>query len=95
MVDYATSLHIMAPIFVREDAEIINGVFRDFWVNWAGPPTTLELDPSKPNLSDSLAEFREGMGVDLQYIAAGSQRQLGKVERHGSWFEEIFKRESM
>ena len=65
---------------------------RDSWVNWAGPPLLLELDPSKPNLSDSLGSFCEGLGINAQHTAADSHWQLGKVERHGHWFAKIFER---
>lgn len=46
IVDYATSLHVMAPIFTKENAELIKGVFRDTWITWAGPPKLLEMDPT-------------------------------------------------
>lgn len=92
IVDYATSMHVMAPIFTKESAELIKGVFRDSWVNWAGPPEVLETDPSEPNMSRDVANFCDGLGIHIQSIAAGSHWQLGKVERHGSWFESIFQR---
>ena len=92
IVDYASSLHIMAPIFQKENAELLKGVLRDSWIAWAGPPKVLELDPSRPNLSDALGEYCEGLGIDLLYTAADSHWQLGKVERHGGWFEKIFSR---
>eukprot|EP00435_Cladocopium_sp_Y103_P059600 s1213_g21.t1 len=57
IVDYATSLHVMAPIFHRETAEVTKGVLRDSWITWAGVPQVLELDPSSSNLSDMLGEY--------------------------------------
>lgn len=89
IVDYASSLQIMAPIFTRENAELLKGVLRDSWIAWAGPPRVIEMDPSKPNLSDGLGEFLESMGIDVVHTAADSHWQLGKVERHGQWFEKI------
>ena len=89
IVDYASSLHVMAPIFERESAELIKGVLRDAWINWAGPPKVLELDPSRPNLSDELAQFCQTLGIDIVHTAADAHWQLGKVERQGQWFEQI------
>ena len=92
IVDYASSLHVMAPIFHRETADLIKGVLRDAWIQWAGPPAVLELDPSRPNLSEELGQFCEQIGIDTVFTAAESHWQLGKVERHGQWFEAILNR---
>eukprot|EP00435_Cladocopium_sp_Y103_P072224 s637_g39.t1 len=92
IVDYSTSLQIMAPIFNRESAEVTKGVFRDSWIAWAGPPKVLEIDSSSSNLSDALGDFCEAHGIDMQHIAADAHWQLGKVERHGHWFSQIFER---
>ena len=92
IIDYATSLQVMRPIFQRETAEITKGVLRDSWIHWAGIPEHLELDPSKPNLSTMLAEYCESRGIVMHHIAADAHWQLGKVERHGQWFQSIFKK---
>lgn len=57
-----------------------------------GTPEILEMDPSSTNLSKALGDFCETQGIDLQHIAAGAHRQLGKVERHAHWFSQIFER---
>ena len=57
-----------------------------------GVPEHLELDPSKPNLSNMLAEYCENRGIVMHHIAADAHWQLGKVERHGQWFQSIFKK---
>ena len=92
IVDHATSLHVMAPIFHRETAEILKGVLRDSWIMWAGTPNCLVSDPAKPNISDALADYCEGLGITLIHTAAEARWQNGKVERHGQWFEQIHNR---
>ena len=92
IVDYGTSFQVMAPIFERETAELLKGVLRDSWIVWAGPPQNITTDPAKPNISDALAAFLEGQGIKHHKIAADAHWQLGKVERHGQWFEKIFDR---
>eukprot|EP00435_Cladocopium_sp_Y103_P052219 s999_g16.t1 len=92
IVDYASSLHVMAPIFRRETAELVKGVLRDAWINWAGPPKILEVDPARTNLSDELGQFCQTLGIDMVHIAADAHWQLGKVERHSQWFEQILEK---
>ena len=92
LVDYGTSMHVCAPIFKRENAELIKGVLRDSWIAWAGPPEFLINDPAMPNLSDSVASFCESFGIKQLQTAAETHFQLGKVERHGQWFQQILQR---
>lgn len=92
IVDHASSLHVMAPIFHRETAEILKGVLRDSWIMWAGVPQCLVSDPAKPNISDALADYCEGLGITMVHTAAEAHWQNGKVERHGQWFEQIHNR---
>ena len=92
LVDYGTSMHIMAPIFQKENAELLKGVLRDSWIAWAGVPRHLSVDPAKPNISDALAEYAENNGITIHQTAADAHWQLGKVERHGQWFARIFDR---
>ena len=49
----------------------------------------LELDPARTNLSDELGHFCQTLGIDMVHTAADAHWQLGKVERHGQWFEQI------
>ena len=92
IVDYATSLQIMIPLPKVETGDLIVAALRDRWIAWAGPPQRLVLDPSQPNLSEVLGAFCNNAGVDMRHTAAEAAWQIGKVERHGQWFERIFKR---
>lgn len=49
-------------------------------------------DPAKPNISDALADYCEGLGITMIHTAAEAHWQNGKVERHGQWFEQIHNR---
>ncbi|CAE7244986.1 GIP, partial [Symbiodinium sp. CCMP2456] len=57
-----------------------------------GPPKVLVLDPARPNLGEVLAEFCNNQGIAVEQTATGSHWQLGKVERHGGWFQNILQR---
>ena len=92
IVDFATSLQVMIPLTKTETGESLVAALRDRWVAWAGPPQRLILDPSQPNLSETMGTYCNSAGIDLSYTAAESSWQLGKVERHGQWFARIFQR---
>ena len=92
LVDYGTSLHVCATIFEREAAELLKGVLRDSWISWAGAPEYLITDPAKLNVSDALSTFCESLGIKQLQTATEAHYQLGKVERHGQWFEQILAR---
>ena len=89
LVDYATSLQIMVHIYTRETGEILRSTIRDRWIAWAGPPENLMLDPAAPNTSELLADFCNGQGITVHQTVAEAHWQLGKVERHGQWFQRI------
>ena len=92
MVDFATSLQVMVPLHRTETGETTRDALRDRWVSWAGPPQTLCLDPSQPNLSQVLGAFCNNTGIDMRHTAADAHWQLGKVERHGQWLCRVFQR---
>ena len=92
LIDYATSLQIMVPLGRRETGALLQSALRDRWIDWAGPPRTLILDPARPNLGEVFSDFCSGQGVDIEQTAAEAHWQLGKVERHGQWFSRILDR---
>ena len=92
ILDYATGLQVMVPIFRKETADLTRAAVRDHWISWAGPPVAIALDPSRPNMSDLFNDFCQAQGITVLQTAAESHWQLGKVERHGGWFQSILKR---
>ena len=92
IVDYATSLQVMVPLPRAETGELLCDALRDRWLAWAGPPSLLYLDPSQPNLSETIGVFCNNLGIDMKFTAAEAHWQSGKVERHGQWFGRIMQR---
>ena len=92
LVDYATALQVLIPIGQKETGELLQGAVRDRWISWAGPPATLALDPARPNLGEVFGEFCNNQGIAVDQTATEAHWQLGKVERHGQWFQQIFAR---
>lgn len=89
ILDYASSMQLMIPIFQRETSDIIREKFMERWVSWAGMPTEIVCDPAKPNVADALTVPLEQSGASVKITAADAHWQLGKTEVHGGWFSRI------
>lgn len=63
IVDYGTSYQIMVPIYNKESAEKLKEVLKEKWSSWAGIPSHLTMDPSMPNLSETLNDYCEKAGI--------------------------------
>ena len=92
IVDYASSFQMMVPIFKKETSEQIRQVIQERWINWAGTPDEIIMDPAKPNVSEALIRPTELSGSIVHITAADAHHQLGKVEVHGGWFSHILDR---
>ena len=92
LVDYASSFQMMVPIGRRETGALLKQALSEKWVSWAGPPQILRLDPAQPNLGEMLSEFCSSHGISIEQTPADAHWQLGKVERHGQWFQRILSR---
>lgn len=89
ILDYASSMQLMIPIFQRETSDIIREKFMERWVSWAGMPTEIVCDPAKPNVDDALTVPLEQSGASVKITAADAHWQLGKTEVRGGWFSRI------
>ena len=89
IVDYASSMQLMIPLFRRETSELIFNTFMERWVSWAGMPTQVVCDPAQPNVADALTVPLEQQGAHIKITAADAHWQLGKTEVHGGWFNRI------
>ena len=92
IIDYASSLQVVVPLYRRETAEVIRKVFMERWVSWAGPPSELVCDPAKPNIAEAFTNPLESLGTIVKITAADAHWQLGKTEVHGGWFGKIVAR---
>jgi len=86
VMDMATLFHLAVRV-PRSGAREAFEAFRMLWLNWAGPPEQIILDPD-PRF---LGVFRlkcERLNIDLKYIAAEAHWQLGRKERHNHAYKE-------
>ena len=79
----------MIPFFETETSALLRKIFLERWVNWAGPPKELIMDPARTNLGSAMVEPTELEGTQILITAAGAHWQLGKTEVHGGWFGRV------
>eukprot|EP00435_Cladocopium_sp_Y103_P060490 s2072_g22.t1 len=92
IVDYASSFQIVVPLFERPTSENLRKVVQERWISWAGQPSEIICDPHRVNLSDVLTTPQELSGSTIHVTAADAPYQLGKVEVHGGWFNQVLEK---
>ena len=88
-VDHATSYQLVVPFFETETSTVLRKLYLERWVQWAGPPREVILDPARTNLGKAMVEPTEVEGTHIHVTAAGAHWQLGKTEVHGGWFGRV------
>eukprot|EP00435_Cladocopium_sp_Y103_P016924 s2219_g4.t1 len=92
IVDYGSSFQMMCPFYEVETGKLIQELFQEKWVSWAGRPVEILLDPAQTNMSEAFTGAQEMAGVRVLSIAAEAHNQLGKVEKHGHLFETVLQK---
>ena len=89
IVDHATSYQLVVPFFETETFTVLRKLYLERWVQWAGPPCEVILDPARTNLGKAMVELTELEGTHVHVTATGAHWQLGKTEVHGGWFGRV------
>ena len=92
IVDQGSCYQQMIPFFEQETAQVLQKLFAEYWVRWAGPPEVVIMDQAQTQLGEVLQSYLENMGSSVKLIAAGAHWQLGRTENHGGWFSRIVDR---
>jgi hypothetical protein len=70
----------MLPFFETETAAVIRKLYLERWVQWAGPPKEIVIDPARTNLGKSMVEpipsCKEHMYLSLQEVLIGNWEKL-------------------
>ena len=90
VIDMATLFHLAVRSTQTGAAEVFKA-FRNLWLNWAGPPEQVILDPD-PQFLGVFRTQCERLNIDLKYIAAEAHWQLGRKERHNAAYKECFEK---
>ena len=92
IVDTASGFQRMIPFFETETSALLRKLPVEGWIEWAGPPGEIVLDPAPTNLGDPMVLPAEMQGTQIRPIAADAHWQLGKTESHGGWFCKILEK---
>ena len=79
----------MIPFYEQETSLLLQKLFAEHWIRWAGPPETVVLDPAQTMTGEGMQGFLENQGSNVKLIAAEAHWQLGRTENHGGWFSRI------
>ena len=82
----------MIPFSCAETSKLLWSLLQEHWINWAGPPKEIILDPSATNLGEPLIVPLEHRGHSCPSDCCRCTFQLGKVESHGGWFNTVLEK---
>ena len=81
ILDRATSYHVITPLS-DHSPQTLYQVFRDNWLNWAGPPNQVTVDCEGGFAGEEFWDQVGKAGTLMLSIAGTAHWQAGKVERH-------------
>ena len=89
-IDEGTLYHLGIPCGRSVEDQI--RAFESCWLLWAGPCSTLYLDPAGEYANDRWAEYLQHESIKVQMTAARSHWQNGRCERHGRIIKDMLTR---
>ena len=91
IVDEASNLQHIYPFFETETSEVLLQQYRQ-WTRAYGRPRWLKVDASRTNLGETLQRALEADGTQLLDVPGEAHEQVGRVEVHGRYFEDMLAR---
>ena len=91
IVDEASNLQHIYPLFETETLEVLLRQYRQ-WTRAYGRPRWLKVDESRTNLGEMLQRALEADGTQLLDVPGEAHEQVGRVEVHGRYFEDMLTR---
>ena len=86
-IDEGTMFHLGAECLQGVDGVVDH--FEHLWVNWAGYPQEVYVDPGGEFVSDAWAVRMQEAGIKVHMSASDSHWQLGRAEIHGSTIKQM------
>ncbi|CAE7223454.1 unnamed protein product, partial [Symbiodinium pilosum] len=90
VIDHSTTFHLVKRIQGHSSADFEAG-FVDLWGRVFGPPKTIFAD-LETGLQAGLSRYAEFCGSKLRAAAGQAHWQVGNVERHGRWYQEMLQK---
>ena len=91
IVDEASNLQHIFHLFETETSEVLLRQYRQ-WTRAHGRPRWLKVDASRTNLGETLQQTLEADGTQLLDVPGEAHEQVGRVEVHGRYFEDMLTR---
>ena len=91
IVDEASNLQHIYPFFETETSEVLLRQYRQ-WTRAYGKPRWLKVDANRTNLGETLQRALEADGTQLLDVPGEAHEQVGRVEVHGRYFEDMLAR---
>ena len=90
-VDEASNLQHIYPFFGTETSDVLLRQYRQ-WTRAYGRPRWLKVDAGRRNLGETLQRALEADGTQLLDVPGEAHEQVGRVEVHGRYFEDMLAR---
>ena len=91
IVDEASNLQHIFLFFETETLVVLLRQYRQ-WTRAYGRPRWLKVDASRTNLGETLQRAFEADGTQLLVVLGEAHEQVGRVEVHGRYFEDMLTR---
>ena len=88
IIDEASNLQHICPFFETETSEVLLRQYLQ-WTRAYGRPRWLKVDASRTNLEETLQRALEADGTQLLDVPGEAYEQIGRVEVHGRYFEDM------
>ena len=92
IVDEASNLQHIFPFFETETSEVLPTTISSLDTGLRKGPRWLKVDASRTNLGETLQRALEADGTQLLDIPGEAHEQVGRVEVHGRYFEDMLTR---
>ena len=88
-VDECSTFQLARRMQTRNADSTIDA-FREFWLNWAGPPQQIYTDPAGEFVSQTWSDFLQEQNIEV--FTSTEAWQKGRVERHGAILKDMLSR---
>eukprot|EP00435_Cladocopium_sp_Y103_P029044 s3886_g7.t1 len=90
-IDAGSNFHVAAAS-PASTTEALIACLQQFWVSWAGPPNEMIVDSGTEMNSAEFTDFTQRFGIKCNTTCPEAHWQNGKVERHGSFLQDMLTR---
>ena len=90
VLDEGTLFHVAQSCATDTEAQI--AALENYWIDWAGPPKELYVDPATGYTTERFLGKIQEYGIQVKVSARDSHWQFGRTEIHGSILQRMLKK---